>query len=479
MIRKFISNLSILVLLNLVVKPVWIFGIDREVQNLMGNETYGTYFALFNISILLNMILDFGITNFNNRNIAQHRQLLTKHFSGIISAKIFLGILYAVSTILFAVLLDYSKTAIYMLMFLAFNQFLASFTLYLRSNLSALHHFKLDSVISVTDRFLMIILCGILLFSPLRQNFEILWFVYAQTVAYSMTFLFVFVLVLKKAVHFKLQLNIPFLIMVIKRSLPYATLVLFMTLYYRLDSIMLDRMLPNGAAETGIYAQAFRIFDAANMLGFLFSSLLLPMFAYLLKEKEAVFGLFITAIKLIFLPTILVACLSSFYAFDVISALYVGNIIKSSQVFSILMWCWVFSSIVYICGTLLTADGHLKFLNVIAIVGMILNFVLNYYLIPSHQAIGAAYASIVTQSIVVIAHIIVILKEYSFPLISFRMVKWALFAVVLFVVSAFSMKLPFHWFINCLMVSSLAIALTLGLKLITIKDLRKLVTTNK
>ena len=54
------------------IKPFWIFGIDRTVQNMIGTEQYGLYYALFNFSFLFNIFLDLGITNFNNRNISQN-----------------------------------------------------------------------------------------------------------------------------------------------------------------------------------------------------------------------------------------------------------------------------------------------------------------------------------------------------------------------------------------------------------------------
>ena len=68
--RKFVTNLALVLFLNLLVKPFWIFGIDRTVQNVVGSEGYGFYFSLFSLSLLLNIFLDFGITNFNNRSIA-------------------------------------------------------------------------------------------------------------------------------------------------------------------------------------------------------------------------------------------------------------------------------------------------------------------------------------------------------------------------------------------------------------------------
>ena len=54
--RKFVTNLILLLFLNLLVKPFWILGIDRTVQNLVGDESYGLYFALFNFSLILKLI---------------------------------------------------------------------------------------------------------------------------------------------------------------------------------------------------------------------------------------------------------------------------------------------------------------------------------------------------------------------------------------------------------------------------------------
>ena len=44
--NRFIKNIIFLLFLNLLVKPFWILGIDREVQNLLGDASYGTDQAL-------------------------------------------------------------------------------------------------------------------------------------------------------------------------------------------------------------------------------------------------------------------------------------------------------------------------------------------------------------------------------------------------------------------------------------------------
>ena len=155
---RFVWNLVLVVILNLLIKPFYILGIDAEVINRVGDSVYGNYFALINFSFLLNIILDLGITNYNVKNIAQHHQLLDKHFSGIITLRVVLILMYLVATFLIAFFIGYDSTQLKILLVLAFNQSLVAFILYIRSNLAGLHLFVEDSVVSILDRFLLIII---------------------------------------------------------------------------------------------------------------------------------------------------------------------------------------------------------------------------------------------------------------------------------------------------------------------------------
>ena len=55
--RKFLTNLGFLLFLNLLVKPFWIFGIDRTVQNMAAPGEYGFYFTILNFTFLFNNFL--------------------------------------------------------------------------------------------------------------------------------------------------------------------------------------------------------------------------------------------------------------------------------------------------------------------------------------------------------------------------------------------------------------------------------------
>ena len=80
--KKFAGNLLLLIFANVLIKPFWIFGIDRVVQNRIGLAEYGTYLALFNFSFLFGIVLDFGLSNFNNRAVARHPSRLASYLPG-------------------------------------------------------------------------------------------------------------------------------------------------------------------------------------------------------------------------------------------------------------------------------------------------------------------------------------------------------------------------------------------------------------
>ena len=206
--KKFLTNLFFLLFLNFLIKPFYILGIDAEIINRVGAETYGLYFSLFNFAFLFNVFLDLGINSFNTRHIAQNEQVFSKYFSNIISLKLVLVAVYILFTLLAGFLWNYPEEALEMLFLLAVNQGIAALTLYLRSNLSGAQQFTKDSIISVLDRFLMILICLVLFYGNLtEQHFQIEWFIYAQTVSYFVTFLFALYWVWKRSKFVRPRLN--------------------------------------------------------------------------------------------------------------------------------------------------------------------------------------------------------------------------------------------------------------------------------
>jgi O-antigen/teichoic acid export membrane protein len=442
----------------------------------VGAADYGFYFSLFNFSILLNIILDFGITNFNNRNIAQHNHLLSKYLSNIFALKLMLAVVYFVVSILVGYVIGYNWAQFQLLFFLILNQFIASFILYLRSNISALHLFKTDSLISVMDRTLMIIICGVLLWGNVTERpFQIEWFVYAQTAAYLLTFLVTFLIVLSKSDFFRVQFDKAYALAILKRCFPFALLTLLMASYTRIDSVMLERMLVDGKEQAGIYAHAFRIFDAASVFALLFASLLLPMFSRMIKHGEPVGQLTQFSFLLLLAPALLFAISSTYYRQEIMDLLYHGPTRESAAVFGVLIMGFVAVSTTYIFGTLLTANGNLRELNIMAAGGVVLNVVLNLILIPSHKAFGSAVASLITQFVTAAVQVFLARKIFTFHF------NWNLISLFIFYIIGITtigyvlQKLDFYWLYEFGGLLVLGGLLALAIRLIRLKVLYQII----
>src|SRR5690606_20749910 len=80
-----------------------------------------------------------------------------------------------------------------------------------------------------------------------------------------------------------------------------------------------------------------------------------------------------------------------------------------------LMACFPAYCIMYVYSTLLTANGNLVLLNKIAVIGVVLNLSLNYWLIPQQQALGAARVAFITQSTLAFLYIFFSGKKLQLP----------------------------------------------------------------
>jgi len=525
--KKFVTNLIILLFLNLLIKPFWILIIEPSVQDKVGNEAYGEYYALFNFSFLLNILLDFGITNFNNKNIAQNSHLLTKHFSSLFVLKLALALLYMVATVLVGFFIGYDLRLTKLLLVLGFNQFLISMVLYLRSNLLGLHLFKTDALISVLDRVIMIGIVGAMLWTNVvGEEIDIMWFVYAQTAGYALTAAVAFFIVVGKTDFLKLKWNLPFSLMILKKSFPFAVLVLLMTFYNRIDSVMLERLMPkketviewkhkqlaqqlseeraqglpddpllvkqvkrfetlslyNGADQSGIYAKAYRLLDAVNMIAYLFSVLLLPMFSRMLKYQESVEQLVKLAFTLLITAALVVGVGCAFYSKELMNLLYHEHIEQSAAVFTILMCCFTAISTTYVFGTLLTANGNMKELNLMAGGGMIINILLNILLIRVFdlQALGAAISSLTTQLLTAIVQVLIVQRKFRF-----RINTRLLVTLVVYLAGVVAINMVCHTYFNppgkhgwvpgFIVMTCVSLAWAFATRLISIKGIYRIV----
>jgi len=219
-----------------------------------------------------------------------------------------------------------------------------------------------------------------------------------------------------------------------------------MAAYMRLDSVLLGKLLPDGKVQAGIYAQSFRIVEILSNYGYLFTIILLPIFSRMINKKQSVEQLTKLSSLLLFVPAIIITMSCTFFNHEIINILYNSHTDESSEVFKILIFSFLGMCTTYIFGTLLTANGNLKQLNMMAITAVILNLTLNLLLIPRMGVFGAAITNITIQLFTSIVQIIMVVKFFRFQINLPLLIRIAIFIGILLITGIFVRKLPWNWY---------------------------------
>ena len=410
--RKFVLNITFLIFVSLLVKAFWVLGIDRSVQNLAGEEEYGFYFSLFSFSVLFTLLLDLGIAGFNNRAVSTNPSVIKSYFSNILVIRLSASVVYFVITLLAAFLMHYSGRQVMLLLVLMINQVIASMTVWLRSNISGLQNFFLDSLLSVSDRFIMIVVCSFILWGGITTTpFRIEWFVYIQTFAYLAVMIVSLLIVIRLGHIRSLKTDTTIMLSVIRAGIPYALVALFMTLYWRTDAVMIERLLPDGRFQAGAYAQSFRLFDAFSMIPVMFGGMLLPVFSREISRGHDLRPIIRIAMKMLLAPAGIIVSSLILWPHEILNILYKSPSGESAAVFRLLMITVIPVSLVYIYSTLLTASGNMKTLAAITGTATVINMSLNFLLIPRISITGSAISALASQSFVALLCIIMTDKK--------------------------------------------------------------------
>jgi O-antigen/teichoic acid export membrane protein len=206
----------------------------------------------------------------------------------------------------------------------------------------------------------------------------------------------------------------------------------------------------------------------------LFAALLLPIFSRMIKLKEKVDDLVQFSFFLLLTPAVVFVISTIFYSEEIISLLYHEHNEISATIFPILIAAFIPISMTYIFGTLLTANGNLKRLNIVAFSGVVINLTLNLILIPKFEAQGAAITAIITQSITAVLQIWLGISIFKIKF-SFKKILSVIAFLIIFIPSAYIIHSYIeNWGIGLLSTLILGLIIGFSLKLISLKSLIRL-----
>ncbi len=396
-IRKLFGNISFIVILNLLVKAVWI-KVENDAQKVLGDDDYGLYNALFSLGFIFATLTDVGLNQYVTKKLATEPNKLKEVFSNIFSLKIILLFVYPLFMSSIGYLLNYKTHEIYLLAILSFTQALIQLIFFFRANFQANQYFKIDSIASILDKFILIIIVVIML----SQRITLDLFVYACFASIFITALIFYFVSIKLFDFIAPKLEAEKLKELIKLSIPFAIITILYSINDKVVNVMIERI--SGKNDAGLYAAAARFLNAIMMYLWTVLPILFAKFAYhhsSTKEKQKLlnFGQVISSIPMVFVGVFVFFYGESLFFQQ--TGITDPKLIRTPEeistiimILKILMISAIVHGMFAIYSTLLTSTGYENKVSKMIIGSILINVIGNFIFLPISGPVASAWIAL-------------------------------------------------------------------------------------
>ena len=162
---------------------------------------------------------------------------------------------------------------------------------------------------------------------------------------------------------------------------------------------------------------------------------------------------------------------------DLMTLFYDSNEADYAAVFRIVIFCIIPISTTYVFGTLLTAAGRLKSLNIFALASLIVNILVNIILIPGLGAEGSAFAALTAQVFMAVAQVLAAVKIFKLKPSMGYILKLVCFTLTIIGCTLFTPHL--RWWLALPVVTIIALVLAIVLRLIDLNSIIRIIKNDK
>ena len=396
------------------------------ISRVLGKIGVGEYSYTYSIAHYFVLFIMLGVLNYGNREIARVKDdkiMLEKQFSGIYSVQLVLGgivsIVYIISVVFFEN--TYRSIALIQMLYVASAIFDISWFYF------GIEKFKVTTCISTANK----LLTTILIFSLVKNQSDINIYtlilaggVFCNNIAY-----WVF---LRKYIN-----NFKFNTIDLKKHLkPLIILfipVIAVSIYKYMDKIMIGAMAD--ISEVGIYEAAEKLVNLPLSLITAIGTVMLPRISNLMKQSE---NSVVKQYNYVSMELIMILSFGIVFGLAGIAQVFVPlfyglEFNESTRVLIILLPSVLFVSWANVVRTqCLLPNKRDKEYCISVIAGAIVNFSINYALIPSLGAIGAACGTTITEFLVCIIQCLQTRKQMEHKTYFVNCIPYAASAIFMF-----------------------------------------------
>lgn len=378
----------------------------------LGSADYGRLYLAVSTTLIFQMMIDFGGHYFIPKEVARDREATPRLVVNIIALRIVLWLLSLVMIIALALLFKYSATVTALLIILGASKLWESAGRALSSCFQGWEMMKFPMMGAVVER-IFITVTGITALLLGANAIVIAVLMAIGTLLHSS----VVIKYAPKIISHVPQVEWKAVLGLVKSGAPYFLWSVFAVIYYRVDAIMLPLWCPE--AVVGWYGAAYRFFDVFMFLPSIIATTVLPILSRLWKqEQDTLAWTTQKSLEAVIIAGIPLSIGIFAFAEPFIQFFFgLEGYGPSVQVLQIFAAGMLLVYVDFILGTALIASDKQRSWTVVAFLAMILNPLMNYYMIPYAQTywgnggLGAALTTLATEGFVMLAALVLIPKS--------------------------------------------------------------------
>lgn len=202
----------------------------------------------------------------------------------------------------------------------------------------------------------------------------------------------------RKFLQIRLMMDLRIWKELLKNSWPLAVSILFISIYTRINQVMLFSM--KGKEELGFYVAALKFAEMPFIIVGAFMVSAFPLFSkYSQSAAEKLGKTYEKTLKYLMIFILPVAMMTMLYSKQIILACYGQAFLPAQAALAVLIWSTVFVYIATVYGHLLIATNLQTFVIIFTGSLAISNVLLNLILIPRFGSLGAAVATTVSYAL--------------------------------------------------------------------------------
>jgi O-antigen/teichoic acid export membrane protein len=244
----------------------------------LGQEGYGTFALLVNLTAIVSVVLDLGFNVLFVREGARRHDEIQRYLRNVMSVRLFMSI---ISLLLLAVVVfAFGQGALLVPGFVL--MVLTSYSSLLRNGLYAVQQLGYEAIAVVLESAVLLLL--ILYGGATNQGVVYYIWAYAAQYAFSCVY-FSIVLAAKRIAVIGWQLEVPLMREWFWKGLPFALTFVLTILYFRIDQPLIVAF--KGLGQAGLYAAAYKPIESLLFVPITFLSIVFPVLSVYHRERRS------------------------------------------------------------------------------------------------------------------------------------------------------------------------------------------------